>query len=433
MWGKRAVSFRYMLAASCFVLILFSVLSVSVLAGREMAATVEENTLGSVRNVFEQSNQELRRQLEEIEAAYSAAAIDVTLIDAVRLENAQDSVYDKYLNFHQIEKILKNACKNHPMLDNVALYTPHGNLLLANSGTSAPYREELPAQPWFGELRSGALQRYVAGNFELTLSPAPYEQTKTVYLLAQRFYDYRDMRYLGVLLFAADTRAFYDTIDALPLTEGMGLAILDRDRRVLHARGLSPAFCEGLARQEAPADGGYRAVGDGKYFIVAPMLIPGITNLIPLYSVYTRLGLDDTYIGLILLYIPGTLSFATIVMKNYFDGLHYAIEEAALIDGCSRVSVVWRVVLPVVAPGLLAIFIVNFVTIWNDFMITLIFTRSNEMRTLTLTIYNMIGTATVKQGPLSATAFMTLLPALGIFLLCRKRFIGTMLDGAVKG
>lgn len=167
--------------------------------------------------------------------------------------------------------------------------------------------------------------------------------------------------------------------------------------------------------------------------IVAPMLIPGITNLIPLYSVYTRLGLDDTYIGLILLYIPGTLSFATIVMRNYFDGLHYAIEEAALIDGCSRVSVIWRVVLPVVAPGLLAIFIVNFVTIWNDFMITLIFTRSNEMRTLTLTIYNMIGTATVKQGPLSATAFMTLLPALGIFLLCRKRFIGTMLDGAVKG
>lgn len=175
--------------------------------------------------------------------------------------------------------------------------------------------------------------------------------------------------------------------------------------------------------------------GQGFFFglIVAPMLIPGITNLIPLYSVYTRIGLNDTYLGLILLYIPGTLSFATIVMRSYFAGLPYAIEEAAQIDGCSRLSVVWRVVLPVVAPGILAIFIVNFVTIWNDFMITLIFTNSNEMRTLTLTIYNMIGTATVKQGPLSATAFMTLLPALLIFLICRKRFIGTMLDGAIKG
>lgn len=167
--------------------------------------------------------------------------------------------------------------------------------------------------------------------------------------------------------------------------------------------------------------------------VVAPMLIPGITNLIPLYSVYTKIGLNDTYLGLILLYIPGTLSFATIVMRSYFDGLPYAIEEAALIDGCSRFSVVGRVVLPVVAPGILAIFIVNFVTIWNDFMITLIFTSSNEMRTLILTIYNMIGTATVKQGPLSATAFMTLLPALLIFLVCRKKFIGTMLDGAIKG
>jgi len=167
--------------------------------------------------------------------------------------------------------------------------------------------------------------------------------------------------------------------------------------------------------------------------VVAPMLIPCITNLIPLYSVYTKIGLNDTYLGLILLYIPGTLSFATIVMRSYFDGLPYAIEEAALIDGCSRFSVVGRVVLPVVSPGILAIFIVNFVTIWNDFMITLIFTSSNEMRTLTLTIYNMIGTATVKQGPLSATAFMTLLPALLIFLVCRKKFIGTMLDGAIKG
>jgi len=168
-------------------------------------------------------------------------------------------------------------------------------------------------------------------------------------------------------------------------------------------------------------------------FLVVPMLIPGLTNLIPLYSAYSKLGIDNTYIGLILLYIPGTVSFATIVMKNFFDSLPTTIEEAALIDGCSNFSVIWRVVLPVVLPGASAIFIINFVTIWNDFLITLIFTRTNEMRTLTLTIYNMIGTSTVKQGPLSATAFMTLAPALVVFLIFRKKFISTMLDGAVKG
>lgn len=168
-------------------------------------------------------------------------------------------------------------------------------------------------------------------------------------------------------------------------------------------------------------------------FIVVPMLIPGLTNLIPLYSVYSRLGIDDTYIGLILLYIPGTVSFATIVMKNFFDSMPVSVEEAALIDGCSNFSVIWKVVLPIVLPGASAIFIINFVTIWNDFLITLIFTRTSEMRTLTLTIYNMIGTATVKQGPLSATAFMTLFPALLVFLIFRKKFISTMLDGAIKG
>jgi ABC-type glycerol-3-phosphate transport system permease component len=168
-------------------------------------------------------------------------------------------------------------------------------------------------------------------------------------------------------------------------------------------------------------------------FLIVPMLIPGLTNLIPLFSVFTRLRLDDTYLGLVLLYIPGTVPFATIVMKNFFDSLPAAVEEAGLIDGCSRFSVIWRVVLPVVLPGASAIFIINFVTIWNDFLITLIFTRTNEMRTLTLTIFNMIGVATVRHGPLSATAFMTLLPALAIFLIFRKRFISTMLDGAIKG
>lgn len=168
-------------------------------------------------------------------------------------------------------------------------------------------------------------------------------------------------------------------------------------------------------------------------FFLIPMLIPGITNLIPLYSVYSKLGLIDTYVGMVLMYIPGLLPLAIVVLRNYFDSIPYALEEAAMIDGCNRINVVWHIIMPLVGPGIVAVFIINFVAVWNEFLVTLIFTSKSEMRTLTVGIYNLIGVSKVHQGAINAIGLVSVLPVLILFLIFRKKFIETMMEGAVKG
>jgi len=168
-------------------------------------------------------------------------------------------------------------------------------------------------------------------------------------------------------------------------------------------------------------------------FILFPMLMPGVTNLIPLYAGFSRLQMLDKYVTLIILYLPVLLPFSVWVMKNYFDSVPVALEEAAKIDGCTGLSVVTRIIMPLALPGILAISVINFVTIWNEFLTALIFTSSQTMRPVTVGIYNFIGFAGTEFGAMNAAAVSALIPVLIIFLLLREKFIGTMLEGAVKG
>lgn len=266
----HGISFRYMLAISCFLIILFSILTISILAGLRMASIVEKDTKQTVQNIFEQSNLELTRQLDEVADAHSAAALDTNFIDAIRVEHAQDSLYNRYVNQNFLERSLKNICKNHPMIENAVLYTASGQTLYANNGNTLPYRKTLPEQSWFALLQSGGIESYQIGSFPLILTEAPRPAIKQVYLSAQRLYDYRDMRYLGVLVFAVDPQVFYDTIDKFPLPDGrIGLAILDPDNNVLHARGaVAPRFDElVLAREEQAADGAYLRTEARDYYV----------------------------------------------------------------------------------------------------------------------------------------------------------------------
>lgn len=179
----------------------------------------------------------------------------------------------------------------------------------------------------------------------------------------------------------------------------------------------------------------YRFRGKGviTMAILCPMLIPGITNLIPLYSIYSKLGWVDTVHGLILLYLPGLLPLPIIILRNYMSSIPIVLEEAGMIDGCNRLQVLYRVVLPILTPGMLAVALINFITVWNDFLITLIFTSTTEMKTITLGLYGILSLGSVHKGIVNATAIISLLPVVVLFLIFRKRFIGSMLEGAVKG
>lgn len=168
-------------------------------------------------------------------------------------------------------------------------------------------------------------------------------------------------------------------------------------------------------------------------FVVLPMLIPGLVNLIPLFSVYSRMGLRDNFIGLVLLYLPGIMPFSIMVLQNYLRAVPFTLEEAAMIDGCSRWQILTKIILPVIVPGVIAVAMIGFVNIWNEFIITLIFTSGRGLRTVTLSLFYMVNANNVNYGVVCAVAFVNIIPVLIIFLIFRKQFIGSMIDGAIKG
>lgn len=167
--------------------------------------------------------------------------------------------------------------------------------------------------------------------------------------------------------------------------------------------------------------------------ILCPMLIPGITNLIPLYNIYGKLGWINTVHGLILLYLPALLSLPIVILRNYMSNIPVTLEESAMIDGCNRIQILSKIVLPILTPGMLSLFLINFITVWNDFLLTLVFTNSADKQTLTLELFKIAQLPTIHNGITNATAITSLLPVLIMFLLFRKQFIGSMLEGAVKG
>jgi len=168
-------------------------------------------------------------------------------------------------------------------------------------------------------------------------------------------------------------------------------------------------------------------------FILFPMMVPGLTNLIPLYAVFGRLGLIDTYAGLIIMYLPGVLPFSIWVLKNFFDSVPVEIEESAQIDGCAGLRMIASIVAPIAMPGLVAVSVINFVRVWNEFVMTLIFTTSTKMKTIAVGIYYFLSFDNVEIGALNAAAMATLIPIVLFFIAMKNKFIAGMAEGAVKG
>jgi ABC-type glycerol-3-phosphate transport system permease component len=169
------------------------------------------------------------------------------------------------------------------------------------------------------------------------------------------------------------------------------------------------------------------------FMIIAPMMIPGLVNLVPTYLILAALGLLDTYLGLILLYWVGSLPIAVWILRGFFQTVPRELEEAAVVDGCSRLQVLTRIMLPVSRPALVTVALLAFLQAWNDFIIASIITTSAEMRTAQIFLYANIGDVEVNWGGLMAAALVVSLPVVLLFLFLQRSFISGLTAGAVKG
>jgi len=166
--------------------------------------------------------------------------------------------------------------------------------------------------------------------------------------------------------------------------------------------------------------------------ILLLQMVPLLAVIIPLYKLYSAYGLYDTRIGLMLVYAVRSVSMNTWLLKGYFDTIPVEIEEAALIDGCSRLQAFFRVLFPIAAPGVAAASIFAFFRAWNEFMIAM--TLTSTVRPYTVELYRFIGEHGEVDWSLLATAsFVAIVPVLILFSFFQKYFIIGLAGGAVKG
>lgn len=167
-------------------------------------------------------------------------------------------------------------------------------------------------------------------------------------------------------------------------------------------------------------------------FLVTQM-IPAFIALGPLYQIFTNLGLVDNRFGLVLVYTAITIPFSTIMLRGFFDNVPDSLEEAAMVDGCSRFTALWRVLVPVMTPGIVATFIFNFVNSWNELFLAVTLINSDSRKTIPTALNGFISSFNIEWGPLSAAAVLTILPTMAMFAFASRWIVAGLTAGATKG
>lgn len=173
--------------------------------------------------------------------------------------------------------------------------------------------------------------------------------------------------------------------------------------------------------------------GPGLVFLLATQMIPAAMLTVPIYILAVRLGLFNSYRGLLLAYSVGSIPFSIWILKGYYDTIPVDLEEAAMIDGASRITAFIRVILPLSTPALAIVFLFNFMTAWNDFLLARIMLQKEELLTWTLGLVRMQGQFQTQWGQFAAASIIVSIPVMALFLYSSKWLISGLTLGSVKG
>ncbi|MFB4279094.1 MULTISPECIES: carbohydrate ABC transporter permease [unclassified Nonomuraea] len=170
------------------------------------------------------------------------------------------------------------------------------------------------------------------------------------------------------------------------------------------------------------------------FLFLAVYLFPAIVLAIPLFVLFTMIGLRGSLIGLILVYIAQTVPVTVYMLRNYFETVPQSVEEAAAIDGCTRLSTIWRVVLPLSKPALMATGLYAFMIAWNEFLFALLFlVERRENWTVSLGLSQLAGSIEIPTTVLMAGSVVLTLPIVIVFFASERLLTEGLTAGAEKG
>jgi multiple sugar transport system permease protein len=181
----------------------------------------------------------------------------------------------------------------------------------------------------------------------------------------------------------------------------------------------------------------------GKEFLLNGVLmvylLPGVLLIIPLFSMLANIGdkigfnVQDNLTVLVVTYLAQTLPVAMYMLTNYFRTIPDEIEQAAMIDGCSRMAVIWRITLPLAIPALVSVFIYTFMIAWNEFLYAMIFLNSREMFTMPIKVSTIFSDPTPRPHVVMAASAIMTIPIVVLFLVLERFLEEGLTAGGVKG
>ena len=167
-------------------------------------------------------------------------------------------------------------------------------------------------------------------------------------------------------------------------------------------------------------------------FFLATQMLPGVLLVGPYFKIMSRLGLYDTRTGLIIAFLTICLPFSTWMMKGFIDKVPLELDQSAMVDGCSRIGLFFKIILPIVAPGMVATILFAFLLAWGDLLWALCLTSSENMITVTLGIARTVGEFRIIWPMLMAGSLVGGMPAILLYIFLQRLLVQGLTAGAVK-
>jgi len=168
-------------------------------------------------------------------------------------------------------------------------------------------------------------------------------------------------------------------------------------------------------------------------FVISLMVVPPVVMIVPLFILYAQLQFTSTYQGIIILYVGLTMPFSVYMLTNFFKTIPHDIVDSAMIDGCNYFGILWRIYIPLSAPALVTLIIVNALWIWNELLLALVFLPRDDMRTLMVGITAFKSKLNLDIPVTMAGLLMTTLPMIILYIVFQRFFIRGLTAGATKG
>jgi multiple sugar transport system permease protein len=168
------------------------------------------------------------------------------------------------------------------------------------------------------------------------------------------------------------------------------------------------------------------------FLLLATQMVPYVMIAIPLFVMFSRVGILNTHLGLILADTSVALPFSVFMLRSYFITLPGELEEAAMIDGCSRLGAFLRVIIPLSLPGLFATAVYCFLMVWGEFLFAVTLTDQETARTVTVGLYTFVGQYMIQWNYLMAAITIVTIPVVALFIYSQRYLVAGLTAGAVK-